>query len=214
MTMKMVNNLNIGDIVGTENIKNNSDVQIELLDSNVSHIYQWANIPSRYAHADFKAINPIQEKLVSIFNINFQGKNFKDIKDILIYGSVGTGKTHLTIGFLHKLIKANVYCRYATEHHLLDLHSQKRYSEFEGFKKVSILVIDELGKRDLIDWQKIQLEELISYRYNEMLPTIYITNMELEEFKTFVGDRVTDRLRENKVIRVLLNGKSLRGEKI
>jgi DNA replication protein DnaC len=57
----------------------------------------------------------------------------------------------------------------------------------------------------------IQLEELISYRYNELLPTIFITNMNESEFKSFVGDRVASRLRENKVIRVMMDGEDLRG---
>jgi len=30
----------------------------------------------------------------------------------------------------------------------------------------------------LAEWQRIQLEELLSSRYNDMLPTIYITNLE------------------------------------
>ena len=212
MTMKMISEFNIGNIVGTKSTDDNSDVQNELLSNNIEHIYQWANIPARYKNAEFKAINKDQEKLISTLRVTFQGKRFNDIQDVLIYGSVGTGKTHISIAMLHRLINANIYCRYTTQHHLLELYFQKKYEDFEGFKKVSILIIDELGKTNLVDWQKVQLEELISYRYNEMLPTIYITNMELNEFKTFVGDRVTSRLRENKVVRILMDGKDLRGD--
>lgn len=209
--MKILSELNIGSVIGTESITNDSELQKNILNRSIEHIKEWSNIPCRYEKAEFIAKNEKQEKLISELKANFNGKKFKDINDMLIYGTVGTGKTHLIVAMLHKLINANIYCRYATEHHLLDMYFQKKYSDFDGFKKVSVLVIDELGKRELQDWQKIQLEELISYRYNNMLPTIYITNMEMKEFKKFVGNRVEDRLRENKVIRVLMDGESLRG---
>lgn len=210
MTMKTMSDLNLGAVIGSDPVEKN-EVQEQILKNDTDHILQWANIPLRYKNAEFKAKTEKQETLVAALRSNFNGKPLSEINDMLIYGSVGTGKTHLTVSMLLKLAAANVYCRYTTEHNLLDLYFQKKYSEFDGFKKVNILVIDEIGKRPLQDWQMIQLEELISYRYNNLLPTIFITNMELKEFKAFVGDRVTDRLKENKVVRVLMDGESLRG---
>lgn len=211
MTMKKMSDLNLGSVIGTDKTEIN-EVQVEVLKNNTDHILQWANIPLRYQNAELKAKNEKQESLIAALKANFSGKPLSEINDMLIYGSVGTGKTHLTISLLLKLAEANIYCRYTTEHNLLDLYFQKKYSDFDGFKKVNILVIDEIGKRPLQDWQMIQLEELISYRYNNLLPTVFITNMEIKEFKEFVGDRVSDRLRENKVIRVLMDGESLRGK--
>lgn len=211
MTMKMGMDFKLQDIIGRNENSAQNDAQIDLLKNNVEHIKQHANIPRRYENAEFKAKVEDQEKLINAIKTNFNGKKFGEIRDMLIFGGVGTGKTHLMIAMLNKLINANFYCRYSTENHLLDLYFQKKYDEFNAFKKVNILVIDELGKRELTDWQMIQLEELISYRYNELLPTIFITNMNADEFKNFVGDRITSRLRENKVIRVLMDGKDLRG---
>lgn len=207
---KRMGDFNLLEIVGKDTSEQN-DVQKNLLKNNVEHIQQYANIPTRYKHAEFVAKVENQEKLIVAIKANFNGKKMSEVRDMLIYGGVGTGKTHLVVAMLNKLINANIYCRYTTEHNLLDLYFQKKYDEFNAFKKVNILVIDELGKRELVDWQMIQLEELISYRYNEMLPTIFITNMTENEFKFFVGDRVTSRLRENKVIRVMMDGQDLRG---
>jgi DNA replication protein DnaC len=209
--MKMGMDFNLKDIIGQGSTESN-DVQTNLLKNNVEHIRQYANIPTRYKDAEFTAKVQEQEKLITTIKANFNGKNFNEIRDMLIFGGVGTGKTHLVVAMLNKLINANIYCKYVTEHGLLDLYFQKKYDEFNAFKKVNVLVIDELGKRELAEWQMIQLEELISYRYNELLPTIFITNMNEEEFKSFVGDRVASRLRENKVIRVMMSGEDLRGK--
>jgi hypothetical protein len=43
-----------------------------------------------------------------------------------------------------------------------------------------------------------------------MLPTIYITNLEQNAFKEFLGDRLADRLRENRLRRFAFGGGSLR----
>lgn len=207
---KRMGDFNLQDIIGNGTAQQN-DVQINLLKNNVEHIKQHANIPARYKDAKFIAKVENQKELMAAIKANFNGKNFSQIRDMLIFGSVGTGKTHLVIAMLNTLINANIYCRYVTEHHLLELYFQKKFDEFNGFKKVSILVIDEIYKMELVDWQKIQLEELISYRYNEMLPTIFITNKKEDLFKSYVGDRVISRLRENKVIRVMMDGEDLRG---
>lgn len=180
--------------------------------SDIEHIKAHANIPERYKGARFEAKTAQQQSLVNAFRNNINGGKLSDVKDMLIVGNVGTGKTYITIGALNTLIANGIYCRYVTEYELLDTYFRKDYTRFDGFKVATFLVIDELGKRELQDWQRVQLEELISYRYNEMLPTFFITNMDEKEFKRFVGDRVTDRLRDNGVIRVAMTGESLRGK--
>lgn len=178
----------------------------------ILHIKENCNTPKRYLNAKLEPLGQEQEKLKEKFKQAFNGKRIHDMSDLLIYGSVGTGKTHLTIGLMNKYIESGIYCRYTTETELLDLYYQKQYEKFNAFKKVDFLVIDELGKRELAPWQMIQLEELISYRYNEMLTTVYITNMNIKGFREFVGNRVEDRLRDNKVITATMTGESLRGK--
>ena len=80
----------------------------------------------------------------------------------------------------------------------------------KSFRDSQILILDEMGKRVLAEWQRIQLEELLSSRYNDMLPTIYITNLEEIGFREFLGARLADRLRENRIQRFAFNGGSLR----
>ena len=179
--------------------------------SNADAIRAFANIPKRFKNAKFEPKTELQEQIVNKLRANFTGKSLKDVNDVLLFGSLGVGKTHIVCGLLNALIEKEVYCRFATEHELLELYFRKEYKKFDGFKEVKILVIDEIGKRKLQDWQMIQLEELLSYRYNEMLPTILITNLEQDEFKTFVGERVVRRLRDNGVVQIAVTGNEVKG---
>lgn len=206
--MKTISDIQIHKVIGSSIAQESKE---EVLKSNVGHIKEHSNIPLRYAEAEFEARNEYQEKLIQKFKSNFLGKKINEVGDMLISGNIGTGKTYLSIAFLHKLISHNIYCRYTTEHYLLELYFQKQYDQFRAFRDVKVLLIDELGKRPLQDWQMIQLEELLSHRFNNMLPTIFITNLEETEFKNFIGQRLTDRLRENGIVRCVMRGESLRG---
>ena len=171
-----------------------------------------SNIPKRYKSATFKPKTAIQEEVANYFTLNFTKRILDKSSDILLFGSIGTGKTYLSCAFAIDLInKRENRVKYITEYELLSIYFKKKYQEFENFRNTDILILDEIGKRVLSDWQRIQLEELLSYRYNELLPTIYITNLEQEGFRKFLGDRLTDRLRENKLRRFAFNGQSLRG---
>ncbi len=101
--------------------------------------------------------------------------------------------------------------KYITEYQLLELYFQKNYQEYKIFRQSKLLILDELGKRKLAEWQRVQLEELLSFRYNEMLPTIFISNLTQNQFKEFIGERLSDRLKETNIKTFALNGESLRG---
>jgi len=177
----------------------------------IKYLLDNSNIPKRYKLANFEPKNQIQ-KIVSEYLINNFYEN-KTSSDTLFFGAIGTGKTYISCAFAKDLIKRiekNV--KYITEYRLLNLYFQKDYRLFKNFRDAEILILDEIGKRELIDWQMIQLEELLSYRFDEMLPTIYITNLTDSNFKTFLGDRLTDRLRESNIQRFAFNGDSFRGK--
>ena len=150
-----------------------------------------SNIPKRYKKAEFKSKGEIQKTVSDYLTKNFLENDFEVTSDILLFGSLGTGKTYLSCGFAINLIqKKNIDIKYITEYQLLSLYFQKEYISFTNFRDADILILDEIGKRVLIDWQMIQLEELLSHRFNEMLPTIYISNLTEKQFKTFLGDRL------------------------
>jgi len=190
--------------------KRNEERRVEML----TNLKAAADIPRRYRDAKLKPITKEQEFLYAVFTKNINpliNKKLDGLCDFVIYGTIGTGKTYLTIGLLNALLERGIGARYTTESRLMELYCRKDYTGFDNIKKSSFLVIDEVGKRELAHWQLVQLEELISYRYEEMLPTVYITNKSKEQFKKIIGERAVDRLRENKVKQIEFKGASLRG---
>jgi len=171
-----------------------------------------SNIPRRQRVAILKAKTDTQRKVINYFIENFTKKPLEQSSDILLFGTVGTGKTYLSCAFAIELINRRaIEVKYITEYDLLDAFFRKEYQKFDLFKKSQILILDELGKRELAEWQRVQLEELLSYRFNEMLPTIYISNLTENRFKEFIGERLTDRLKESNIARFSMVGDSLRG---
>jgi len=171
-----------------------------------------SNIPRRYKNAKLSPKNEKQRVIITNLKKNFLEGNLEDSSDILIIGSIGTGKTYISCAFGLEFIREKVKeVKYITEYQLLELYFQKNYQEFKIFRQSKLLILDELGKRKLAEWQRVQLEELLSYRYNELLPTILISNLTQSQFKEFIGERLSDRLKESKIKTFALNGESLRG---
>ena len=187
----------------------------------IQRLFNLSNIPKRYKRAIFQPKTEIQKRVAQYFIENFTQKGLFGAKasdsivstDILLFGAIGTGKTYISCAFALELIKRDrKSVKFITEYDLLALYFEKNYQSFKSFKECEILILDEIGKRVLAEWQRVQLEELLSHRYNEMLPTVYITNLEQDDFRTFLGSRLADRLRENGLKRFAFDGESLRVE--
>ena len=184
----------------------------KLKEERIKILLNLSNIPKRYRNAQFKPKTETQNIVAKYLVKNFIETPLNHSCDILLFGSIGTGKTYLSSAFaIEAIYKKRYKIRYITEYELLLLYFEKDYKSFREFRDSEILILDEIGKRVLVSWQREQLEEFLSHRYNEMLPTIYITNLEQNAFKEFLGDRLADRLRENRLKRFAFNGESLRG---
>jgi DNA replication protein DnaC len=174
-----------------------------------------SNIPRRYKNAKLSPKTEEQRVTINYLKKNFLEGNLEASSNILIIGSIGTGKTYISCAFGLEFMREKVKeVKYITEYQLLELYFQKNYQEFKIFRQSKLLILDELGKRKLAEWQRVQLEELLSYRYNELLPTILISNLTQSQFKEFVGERLSDRLKETNIKTFALNGESLRGSEI
>ncbi|MBT3220724.1 MAG: ATP-binding protein, partial [Proteobacteria bacterium] len=154
--------------------------------ANRIRIFNEANIPAR--HANSTRANFRRSKLlgppfsaVSAFIQGFSPK--EDNRGIILWGKVGTGKTHLIVATLRDLIfQHGVTARFVEFSHLLaELKSgfdrgQGASSLIDPLVRVEVLAIDELGKGRNTEFEGTVLDELVSRRYNASATIIGTTN--------------------------------------
>ena len=137
-------------------------------------------------------------------------ERFKEITStekngLFIAGLPGTGKTHLAAAIANELLAKGVPVICMT---MIDLLTRIRETyqksiEFEGdvlalYKKVDLLIIDDIGKETPTDWAISTIYNIVNGRYEAALPTIVTTNYSKDELiKRFTpagsGDSMTAR---------------------
>lgn len=169
------------------------------------------NLPLRLAtkgYTDYKPVNDAARNHVDLckayaasWNETYQGG-----ANIIMCGKPGTGKTHL----------ASVICRQvATQNNARPLYttvsrmirdirsSYNRDSEnseeqvIARYVNADLLVIDEVGVKLSSDHERSMLFEIVDERYQQLMPTIIISNLLVGEIGKHTDERMVDRLSEN-----------------
>lgn len=141
--------------------------------------------------------------------------NIEKGRCIVMSGGVGTGKTHLSVGLLKEVIaKGGTGIFLSVADLIADVRgtwSGKNADKVKLFTECDMLVIDEVGVQAGTDNERQILFSVINQRYNDVKPSILLTNLDPSAFKSYVGQRVFDRLKENDGDFIIFNGPSYRG---
>lgn len=168
-------------------------------------------IPKRFKQSlfdNFMAKTTGQKK--ALVTCQRYAERFNEIRDkgtsLILLGKPGCGKTHLACAIInHVAMQLNCTAVYtdiismirevkatfnkdseSTEEGVIDWYSNRH-----------LLAIDEVGVQLGSDFEKMIFQDVIDRRYREMLPTIVISNLNVEDLKNVVGDRAVDRLKDN-----------------
>jgi DNA replication protein DnaC len=151
-----------------------------------------AHIPARYQHcelANFQC-DPDDKERKSIRDARFLAGRFveeypTDKTGLLFVGSVGVGKTHLSVGILKDLIREKgIHCLFCDYRELLksiqnSYNPQVQATEMEILQPVfdaEVLVLDELGAVRSTEWVFDTVNYVLNSRYNDNKTTIITTN--------------------------------------
>ncbi|HCK4881557.1 TPA: ATP-binding protein, partial [Pseudomonas aeruginosa] len=135
-------------------------------------------------------------------------------RSLLLVGNVGTGKTHLGSAIVQHVIRAHgaqavivsaaQVIRVAKGAMARNAQYTERdvLAELVGF---DLLVIDEVGAQGGTEYERGLLHEVIDQRYQQVVPTILISNLPADDslampgaptLRDFIGERALDRLRQ------------------
>lgn len=168
-----------------------------------------ADIPPRFHARDFDAFKAdTDEKRRGLTIARDFAEQFPEVHSkgagLVFAGLPGTGKSHLAAAILLALVDRYAV-RYTTCMGLIRMvrDTWRRDSDVSEraalrmlCEDLDLLVIDEVGAQYGTDGEQNLIFEVMDRRYSGMRPTILLTNQDKDGFKTFVGDRVFDRLRE------------------
>lgn len=107
---------------------------------------------------------------------------------LYIEGTNGTGKTHLAAAIALQLIHEGVpvICKTSSDL-LLDVKKSfdgggvRESDVLDIYKRVDLLIIDDLGKEQCSDWSMSTLYSILNDRYEDMKPTIVTTNYNADD---------------------------------
>lgn len=183
-----------------------------------------AAIPERFSDRridTFKATNPRAEAAQTIVRAfaNDFAEARKTGRGMILCGGVGTGKTHLAIGAVRQITAAGFTALYAV---LLDTfrlikdtyRKDSAVTETVAMARLispDLLVLDEIGVQHGTDTERMLMFSILNARYNQMKPTMLISNLAREPLEAYLGERAFDRMREGGGRMVVFDWESYRG---
>lgn len=146
--------------------------------------------------------------------------HYRDGRNLLLLGNLGTGKTHLAAAIAKHLITelaATALIVSAAEIIRVSkgvMTKGAAYTErdvIDELASVDLLIIDEVGAQAGTAYELGVLHEVIDRRYQLIKPSMVISNMDAKGLGQYIGDRALDRLRENRALLAGFTWASARG---
>lgn len=184
------------------------------------------SLPIKFNQCSFENFQITENNKIAVEKCKKYINNFDYKTGLLIIGSYGSGKTHLTISILKELIKQYLYCDYNINSSpcflvsISDLFFEmKKGFDKEETSKIEkrafsnlLIAFDDLGAEKTTEWTTEQLYILINKRYENEVPTIFTSNYTVQELEEKISKRIVSRIIEM-TEGVLLIGEDYRKKK-
>jgi DNA replication protein DnaC len=168
-----------------------------------------SNMPKRYRKASLRKLDNRHDK-TNIEKVVKYADGFMDILDtgdfLLFNGMNGSGKTHIACAIANRIMyKHEKYVQYVN---LIDIFMRIKGSWGKGSTETeidilssyitpSLLILDEIGVQYKTENELIIMQTLINKRYEDLKPTILISNLTLDEINNLLGKRIMRRVSEH-----------------
>lgn len=172
-------------------------------------------IPSRYKDCGFNNYHIVNkgQEIAKQASVDFVKSVIdKQVKNLIVIGRTGTGKTHLAAAVIRNTLKKGLYARYIRSVDLATAISNAWTSNDDNessaiyrFVDYDLLVIDEYGLHDRFENRLELIHKVIYTRYDLKKCTVIISNFTEELLKKDLGDRIWSRFHHDGVNIVTCN---------
>ncbi len=165
------------------------------LEGRAGRIEERAQIPPLYQNASLENFvvpgpdNPIGRR--DLTTVLLQVKNYvRDFPNesrpgLLLIGEPGTGKTHLAVAAMRKIVEKGFECLFCDYQNLLDrirsgYDSTSNSADKEAYRvalDAEVLLLDDLGAHRVSDWVEDTITSVVTWRCNHRKALIATTNL-------------------------------------
>lgn len=151
------------------------------------------SVPKRFDHATFESLPAVLREKIDNMR--------KTRRGVYLWGPVGTGKTYALYAMRERIHQMSITVRLHSAPEMFDM-IRDDYQHKDSFNldrilaNRGILMIDDLGAEKPSEWVTETMFKIINKRYEEVLPTIITSNLDLGELVPRFGDRIASRIAE------------------
>ena len=123
-------------------------------------------------------------------------------KNLILFGTTGTGKTHISTAIAKLVIERGYEVLYNTIQNIIDAFENDKFRHGYGpyepqgqkYLDCDLLIIDDLGTEFSTQFSLSVIYNVLNTRLNKGLPSIISTNLSNQEFNSKYEDRIYSRL--------------------
>lgn len=185
-------------------------------------------IPKRFVDKSFdgyKAVSVGQKRALKVCReyVDYFDDHYKAGRCLMMVGRPGTGKTHLSAAIANAVMRLGDWTAVYRPlgnilHSIRDTYGNEA-TKTEGqiiaaLVSADLLIIDEIGasKEKPSDFELAVIFAIVNGRYEDMKPTLIVSNLPPKELPGAMGERCVDRMRENGGIVLGFDWESSRGD--